>query len=94
MLSTRISGMLRKLTRAAVKPRKLPMQTPSKSTVETILAGAARVLEQEGLAGFNTNCVAEQAGVSIRSLYQYFPNKEALVASLLHTKHLRSEQRS
>ena len=75
--------MLRKLTRTAVKPRKMPTQARSARTVETILEGAARVLEREGLEGFNTNLVAEHAGVSIGSLYQYFPKKEALVAALI-----------
>src|SRR5882672_1291741 len=83
VLSTRIFVMPRKLTRAAVTPRKMPTQARSARTVEIILAGAARVLEQGGLAGFNTNLVAEQAGVSIGSLYQYFPNKEALVVALI-----------
>jgi AcrR family transcriptional regulator len=50
--------------------------------VETIVEAAARILETRGLAGFNTNAVAERAGVSVGSLYQYFPNKEALVAAL------------
>lgn len=50
--------------------------------VETIVEAAARILETRGLAGFNTNAVAERAGVSVGSLYQYFPNKEALVAAV------------
>jgi len=50
--------------------------------VETIVEAAARILETRGLAGFNTNAVAERAGVSIGSLYQYFPSKEALIAAL------------
>lgn len=50
--------------------------------VETIVEAAARILETRGLAGFNTNAVAERAGVSVGSLYQYFSNKEALIAAL------------
>jgi AcrR family transcriptional regulator len=50
--------------------------------VATILEAAARILETRGLAGFNTNAVAERAGVSVGSLYQYFPSKESLVAAL------------
>ena len=50
--------------------------------VETIVEAAARILETRGLAGFNTNAVADRAGVSVGSLYQYFPNKEALVAAV------------
>lgn len=51
--------------------------------VETILEAAARVLETGGQTGFNTNLVAEAAGVSVGSLYQYFPNKAALLAALV-----------
>lgn len=65
------------------KPRKRPRQERSKATVETILAATARVLVKKGFDGLTTNSVAEQAGVSIGSLYQYFPSKEALVAALI-----------
>lgn len=64
-------------------PRKRPRQTRSKETVETILAATARILIKLGFDGLTTNAVAEQAGVSIGSLYQYFPNKQALVAALI-----------
>jgi len=52
-------------------------------TVEAILEGAAHILERDGVAGYTTNAVAERAGVSIGSLYQYFPSKEALVAAVI-----------
>jgi len=64
-------------------PRKRPRQARSKDTVDTILSATARVLIRHGFDGLTTNAVAEQAGVSIGSLYQYFPNKEALVAALI-----------
>lgn len=51
--------------------------------MEVILEAAARVLAKESLTGFNTNRVAEVAGISIGSLYQYFPNKAALTAALI-----------
>jgi len=51
--------------------------------VEAILEAAARILERAGYEGFTTNAVAERAGVSIGSLYQYFPNKAALMAGLI-----------
>ena len=49
---------------------------------ETIRAAATRVLARRGAAGFNTNRVAEVAGVSVGSLYQYYPNKTALLLEL------------
>lgn len=64
-------------------PRKRPRQERSKATVETILAATARVLVKRGFDGLTTNAVADAAGVSIGSLYQYYPNKEALVAALI-----------
>jgi AcrR family transcriptional regulator len=63
--------------------RKSPRQARSTETVSVILEAAARILESDGLAGFNTNAVAARAGVSIGSLYQYYPNKEALIGALL-----------
>jgi AcrR family transcriptional regulator len=56
-------------------------------TVSAILEGAARVLAERGWAGFNTNAVAERAGVSIGSLYEYFPNKQA-IADAIVSEHL------
>lgn len=69
--------------RSPLKPRKTPRQQRSTETVNVILEAAARVLECRGLDGFTTNAVAERAGVSIGSLYQYFPSKEALTATLI-----------
>ena len=68
---------------SAVAPRKLPRQSRSASTVQVIVEAAARLLERGGASGFNTNNVAEIAGVSIGSLYQYFPNKDAIVRALI-----------
>jgi AcrR family transcriptional regulator len=66
-----------------LKPRKAPRQPRSESTVAALLEAAAQVLERKGLEGFNTNAVARRAGVSIGSLYQYFPGKDALVLALI-----------
>ncbi|CAB3856709.1 TetR/AcrR family transcriptional regulator [Achromobacter deleyi] len=68
------------------QPRKSPRQQRSQQTVETILQATARVLAEHGYAGTNTNLIAETAGVSVGSLYQYFPNKNALIAAL-HDRH-------
>lgn len=66
-----------------IHPRKAPRQARSIATVEVILEAATRVLARESLEGFNTNRVAEVAGVSVGSVYQYFPNKAALVTALI-----------
>ena len=66
-----------------LRPRKAPIQSRSQATVQAILEAAARVLARQSLPGFNTNRVAEVAGVSIGTLYQYFPNKEALIGALI-----------
>lgn len=67
--------------------RKQPRQIRSRTTVEAIVQAGARILGQRGWAGFTTNAVAEAAGVSIGSLYQYFPDKHALIDAI-RRKHL------
>ncbi|MFC3712705.1 TetR/AcrR family transcriptional regulator [Sphingoaurantiacus capsulatus] len=67
----------------ALAARKMPVQPRAQATVEAILAAAAGILEREGPTRLTTNAVAAQAGVSIGSLYQYFPNKQALTAALI-----------
>jgi AcrR family transcriptional regulator len=68
--------------RQSLKPRKIPQQSRAEQTVATILEAAARVLETKGMDGMNTNLVAQRAGVGVGSLYQYFPNKDALIVAL------------
>lgn len=63
-------------------PRKHPKQERSQVTVEAILTATAHILAESGAEKFTTNRVAELAGVSIGSLYQYFPNKKALLFAL------------
>jgi AcrR family transcriptional regulator len=69
-------------------PRKSASQKRSQVTVETLLDATARVLTREGYDRASTNRIAATAGVSVGSLYQYFPNKEALVAALV-SRHSR-----
>jgi len=63
-------------------PRKLPRQERAQQTVEHILTATAQVLVRDGFDRASTNRIAAAAGVSVGSLYQYFPSKEALVAVL------------
>jgi AcrR family transcriptional regulator len=69
--------------KSLAKPRKKPQQDRSRITVEAILEATARILTEKGYSKTNTNQIAELAGVSIGSLYQYFPNKESLMAALI-----------
>ncbi|MFI5307069.1 MAG: TetR/AcrR family transcriptional regulator [Polyangiales bacterium] len=106
MTETRLPGMPR--TGAARRRdgrserrayRKQPTQARARATVEIILQAARRLLVRKGYAKLTTNAVAKTAGVSIGSLYQYFPNKRALVGAVLEehverkTSELRRERR-
>lgn len=64
-------------------PRKRPLQARSRETYAAVLEATARILEAEGLEAANTNAIAERAGVSVGSLYQYFPDKAAIFAELI-----------
>ena len=64
-------------------PRKKPRQNRAQVTVDAILDATAHILVRDGYEGLSTNRVAERAGVSIGSLYQYFPGKESLIGELL-----------
>jgi AcrR family transcriptional regulator len=75
------------LPKVCINPRKLPRQERSRITVEAILIATAQILVEEGYAKATTNRIAERAGVSIGSLYQYFPNKQALLAALRDQHH-------
>jgi AcrR family transcriptional regulator len=72
---------------AALKPRKSPRQARSAVTVEALHTAAVQVLTREGLSRCTTTRIAARAGMSVGSLYQYYPNRDALVAAVLE-KHL------
>jgi AcrR family transcriptional regulator len=76
--------------RPATSPRKSASQQRSRLTVDALLEATAHVLIKEGYDRASTNKIAAVAGVSIGSLYQYFPSKEALVAAVIdvHTEEL------
>jgi AcrR family transcriptional regulator len=71
------------INKPVTKPRKLPKQDRSRVTVEAILEATTHILVEEGYDKANTNRIAERAGISIGSLYQYFPNKESLITALM-----------
>lgn len=71
------------LRRSLTKPRKRASQERSRATVDALIEATARILVAEGFDKASTNRIAEKAGVSVGSLYQYFPSKEALVAAVI-----------
>ena len=66
-----------------VKMRKKPRQARAAATLDAIVEAAAQVLQRDGEEGLTTAKIADRAGVSIGSLYQYFPNKEAILIALI-----------
>lgn len=76
------SARRRKPSAPAPVPRKLPRHEGSVATVDAIVTAVERLLERGGLAALTTNRIAEVAGVSVGTIYQYFPNKEALLGAL------------
>jgi AcrR family transcriptional regulator len=63
--------------------RKRPKQERSQATVESVLEATAQLLVEQGYRRLSTNRIAARAGVSVGSLYHYFPNKDALVVALI-----------
>jgi AcrR family transcriptional regulator len=69
--------------RPLTNPRKQASQERSRATVDALIEATARILVREGFDKASTNRIAQKAGVSIGSLYQYFPSKESLVAAVI-----------
>lgn len=61
-------------------PRKLPTQSRSRSLVAALIEACLQILEEEGAEALSVNRLAEVSGVAVGSIYQYFPNKEAIVS--------------
>jgi len=77
----------RRATPAKTRTRELelrhaPRQSRSKATFEQILDATAQLLEDQGVEGINTNAIARAAGINVATLYQYFPNKQAVLLAL------------
>ena len=70
------------MNESRIGPRKSPSQERSRRTVDRILDAATRIFHEQGYTGATTNDIADEADVSVGSLYQYFPNKDALLVAL------------
>jgi len=65
-----------------VSVRRRPSQVRSAATFDSLLSAAAALLEATGAAAFNTNALAAESGISVRAIYRYFPNKQAIFVEL------------
>ena len=71
------------MSKNKISPRKNGLQDRAKDTVNFIIEATTQLLEEKGLKGLSTNKIVERAGISIGTLYQYFPNKESIVHHLI-----------
>ncbi len=71
------------MAKAKINPRKDGLQDRARDKVNFIIEATTQLLEEKGLSGLSTNKIVERAGISIGTLYQYFPNKESIVHHLL-----------
>jgi len=94
-LSTRFFIGVTVINKSSIKPRKIPTQGRALFTINAIMEATAHILREEGYCRLNTNYIATKAGISIGSLYQYFPNKETILAELKrqHLKKARDEMK-
>lgn len=81
------------MAKRQLKRRRSPVQARSRETVAAVLEAAAQVFERHGYAAGTTNRIASRAGVSIGSLYQYFPNKESILVALVERHIEQGEER-
>src|ERR1700743_3757779 len=66
----------------ALRPRKTPQQARSRQTREDILQAAAHLLNRKAFGEVSTNHIAKKTGISVGTLYKYYPNKDAILADL------------
>ena len=74
---------------AQLKPRTVPIQKRARETVDLILETAAELVDEVGVVAFTTDLLAQRAGIRIRTIYRYFPNKVGVLRALL--LHLNAE---
>src|SRR5262245_13845859 len=75
-----------------VLQRRKPTQARARATMETIFEATARIIERDGITALNTNRIAERAGVSIGTLYEYFPNKDAILIAMARQRLAKDER--
>lgn len=80
-----------KRVKARKKQVRRAKQARSKATVEAIIEATTRILARDGWASVNTNAIAERAGVSVGSVYEYFPDKQAILDIVVDTHLTRAE---
>lgn len=71
---------------AILTPRKLPIQARAKAKIQRVLDATQAILNRDGPAALTTPAIAAESGVSVGSIYQYFPNKEAIVLALYEAR--------
>jgi AcrR family transcriptional regulator len=89
--SDKLAGVMGKTTHSPARRRK-PTQVRAQATVDAMLDAVVRLLKRRDASSITTNHIAEAAGVSIGSVYQYFPNKRAIFVAL-HERHIREVDR-
>ena len=77
---------------AQLKPRTLPIQKRARETVDLILEAAAELVDEVGVVAFTTDLLAQRAGLRIRTIYRYFPNKLGVLRALLLHLNAESEE--
>lgn len=77
---------------AQLKPRAVPIQKRAEETVDLILEAAAELVDEVGVVGFTTELLAQRAGIRIRTVYRYFPNKLGVLRALLLHLNAESEE--
>jgi AcrR family transcriptional regulator len=82
----------RKKTQPILLERRVPTQARAHATIEAIFEATARIIERDGVAALNTNVIAERAGLSIGTLYEYFPNKEAVLIAMARRRLAQDER--
>jgi AcrR family transcriptional regulator len=75
-----------------VSQRRKPTQARARATIDTIFEATARIIERDGVAALNTNRIAERAGISIGTLYEYFPNKDAVLVAMARQRLAEDER--